>query len=40
MSSSDYRFVKSRLDEEIVFMIAKHYFLKNQFYIRNLMFKC
>ena len=38
MSSSDYRFVRSRLDEEIVYMVAKHYFLKNQFYIRSLIF--
>jgi len=38
MSSSDYRYVNSKLDEEIVYMIAKHYFLKNQFYLRNLMF--
>lgn len=38
MSSSDYRFVTSKLDEEIVYMIAKHYFLKNTFYIRSLMF--
>jgi len=35
---SEYRYVKNRMEEEIVHMIAKHYFLKNVKYLRTLIF--
>jgi hypothetical protein len=35
---SEYRFVKNKFQEEIVYMVAKHYFLKNALYLRNLIF--
>ena len=36
--NSDYKFVNNKLQEEIVYMVARHYFMKNAVYIRNLMF--